>query len=224
MCGRVQIAPGIERIQFSSFDEWLNARHGIGGSDASAVLGMSPYKTNVELWEEKRNIRTPYDISDKDYVKYGHDAEPLIRGLFTLDHPEYDVEYYDNNMIRNEKYPWSHASLDGELTDQDGRRGILEIKTTNILNPMQRQNWDRRIPDNYYIQVVHYLLVTEYDFVELRAQLKSKWKGEITLSTRDYHIERSEVLEDIEMLKEEEEQFWHKVLKRQRPYLILPEI
>lgn len=224
MCGRVQIAPGIERIQFSSFDEWLNARHGIGGSDASAVLGMSPYKTNVELWEEKRNIRTPYDISDKSYVKYGHDAEPLIRSLFALDHPEYRVEYFGDNMIRNEKYAWAHASLDGELTDQLGRKGILEIKTTNILNPMQRQKWDGRIPDNYYIQVVHYLLVTEYDFVELRAQLKSKWKGEITLSTRDYHIERSEVLEDIEMLKEEEEQFWHKVLKRQRPYLILPEI
>lgn len=224
MYGRTEIAPGIERIQFGSFDEWLNARHGIGGSDASAVLGMSPYKTNVELWEEKCNIRTPDDISDKSYVKYGHDAEPLIRALFALDHPEYSVEYFEDNMIRNEKYAWAHASLDGELTDQIGRKGILEIKTTNILNPMQRQNWDGRIPGNYYIQVVHYLLVTEYDFVELRAQLKSKWKGEIRLSTRDYHIERSEVLEDIEMLKEEEEQFWHKVLKRQRPYLILPEI
>ena len=224
MYGRTEIATGIERIQFDSFDEWLDARHGIGGSDASAVLGMSPYKTNVELWEEKCNIRTPDDISDREYVKYGHDAEPLIRSLFALDHPEYSVEYFEDNMIRNEKYPWAHASLDGELTDKFGRKGILEIKTTNILNPMQRQKWDGRIPDNYYIQVVHYLLVTEYDFVELRAQLKSEWKGEIRLSARDYHIERSEVLEDIEMLKEEEEQFWQKVLKRKRPYLILPEI
>ena len=43
-------------------------------------------------------------------------------------------------MIRNEKYQWAHASLDGELTDQDGRKGILEIKTTNILQSMQREN------------------------------------------------------------------------------------
>ena len=105
-----------------------------------------------------------------------------------------------------------------------GRKGILEIKTTNILNPIQRQKWDGRIPDNYYIQVLHYLLVTEYDFVELRAQLKSRWKGQIQLNTRDYNIERIDVLEDIEMLKEKEEEFWQKVLKRQRPYLILPEI
>ena len=46
-------------------------------------------------------------------------------------------------MIRNEKYPWAHASLDGELTDQDSRKGILEIKTTNILQSMQREKMER---------------------------------------------------------------------------------
>ena len=33
------ISAGIERIQFDSFDEWLKNRSGIGGSDASEVLG-----------------------------------------------------------------------------------------------------------------------------------------------------------------------------------------
>ena len=127
-------------------------------------------------------------------------------------------------MIRNEKYQWAHASLDGELADQDGRKGILEIKTTNILQSMQREKWNDRIPDNYYIQVLHYLLVTEYDFVELRAQLKSEWQGQIKLQTKDYHIERSDVIEDIEILKKAEEEFWKKVENRQMPNLILPEI
>ena len=148
----------------------------------------------------------------------------MLRSLFTLDHPEYKVEYFKDNMIRNEKYPWAHASLDGELTDQDGRKGILEIKTTNILQSMQREKWRDQIPDNYYIQVLHYLLVTEYSFVELRAQLKSVWQGQIQLQTKDYHIERSDVEEDIEILKQAEEEFWQKVLKRQQPNLILPEI
>lgn len=49
----IEISKGIKRIQFDSFDSWLNARHGIGGSDASAVLGLSPYKTNVDLYLEK---------------------------------------------------------------------------------------------------------------------------------------------------------------------------
>lgn len=220
----ILIAPGIKRIQFDSFDSWLNARHGIGGSDASAVLGLSPYKTNVDLYLEKIGQRVPADISGEDYVRYGHDAEPLLRSLFALDHPEYKVEYSGDNMIRNEKYPWAHASLDGELTDPDGRKGILEIKTTNILQSMQREKWRDQIPDNYYIQVLHYLLVTEYEFVGLRAQLKSVWQGQIQLQTKDYHIERSDVEEDIEILKQAEEEFWQKVLKRQQPNLILPEI
>ena len=219
-----QIAIGILRIQFQSFGEWLDSRHGIGGSDASAVIGLNPYKTNQELWLEKTGRIVPPDISDKDYVKYGHDAEPLLRELFALDHPEYKVEYFGDNMIRNEKYPWAHASLDGELTDQDGRKGILEIKTTNILQSMQREKWNDRIPDNYYIQVLHYLLVTEYEFVELRAQLKSVWQGQVRLQTRDYHIEREDVIEDIGLLKKEEEQFWQQVETDQKPPLILPEI
>lgn len=221
---REQLSTDITRIQFDSMEEWLVNRKGIGGSDASAILGLNPYKTNQELWMEKKGQMSPVDISGKSYVKYGNDAEPLLRALFALDYPEYKVEYYDNNMIINKKYPWAHASLDGELMDPDGRRGILEIKTTNILQSMQWEKWDNRIPDNYYIQVLHYLLVTEYDFVVLKAQLKRVRDGEVRLTTKHYHIEREEVLSDIKMLKEEEEAFWRSLQSGQEPGLLLPEI
>lgn len=221
---REQLSTDITRIQFDSMEEWLVNRKGIGGSDASAILGLNPYKTNQELWMEKKGQMFPVDISDKPYVKYGNDAEPLLRALFTLDYPEYKVEYYDNNMIINKKYPWAHASLDGELIDSDGRRGILEIKTTNILQSMQWEKWDNRIPDNYYIQILHYLLVAEYDFVVLKAQLRRVRDGEVRLTTKHYHIEREEVLSDIKMLKEEEEAFWHSLQRGQKPGLLLPEI
>lgn len=220
----IKITPNLARIQFDSMEEWLVNRKGIGGSDASAILGLNPYKTNQELWMEKKGQMSPVDISDKSYVKYGNDAEPLLRALFALDYPEYKVEYYDNNMIINKKYPWAHASLDGELMDPDGRRGILEIKTTNILQSMQWEKWDNRIPDNYYIQILHYLLVTEYDFVVLKAQLKRVRDGEVRLTTKHYHIEREEVLSDIKMLKEEEEAFWRSLQSGQEPGLLLPEI
>ena len=220
----IKITPNLARIQFDSMEEWLVNRKGIGGSDASAILGLNPYKTNQELWMEKKGQMSTVDISDKSYVKYGNDAEPLLRALFALDYPEYKVEYYDNNMIINKKYPWAHASLDGELIDSDGRRGILEIKTTNILQSMQWEKWDNRIPDNYYIQILHYLLVTEYDFVVLKAQLRRVRDGEVRLTTKHYHIEREEVLSDIKMLKEEEEAFWHSLQRGQKPGLLLPEI
>ena len=51
--------------------EWLAFRKtGLGGSDAAAILGLSPFKTNVEVWEEKVGLREPEDISDKPEETY----------------------------------------------------------------------------------------------------------------------------------------------------------
>ena len=210
---------------FNSREEWLQGRKNhIGGSDAAACVGLNPYKDNVQLWEEKMGLVLPADISDKEYVWYGTEAEKYLRGLFALDFPEYQVLYDDNNMFLNPDFPWMHASLDGELMDRQGRHGILEIKTTNILQSSQRRNWEGRIPDNYYCQVLHYLAVTEYDFAVLKAQLKSEWDGELHIEVRHYFIERKEVEEDIRELLDAEQRFWDCVVTGRRPDLILPAI
>lgn len=211
-------------ITLKSREEWLQHRSRIGGSDAAAIVGMNPYKNNIELWQIKTGQVEAEDISDKPYVKYGTEAEEHLRELFKLDFPEYQVFYEENNMFLNDKYPFAHASLDGLLVDQDGRRGILEIKTTNILQSMQKEKWKDRIPDNYYIQILHYLLVTEFDFAVLKAQLKYEFNGEIYLQTKHYKIEREEVQADIEFLESSEKKFWQQVQDRKRPDLILPNI
>lgn len=172
---RKMIQDAFEIIECHDHAGWLKGRgSGIGGSDASSIVGKNPYKDNIRLFEEKTGRTIPEDISDKPYVKYGHDAEPLIRELFALDYPEYEVLYHDWRILRSRTHPFMQASLDGELIEKEtGRMGILEIKTTNILASMQKEKWKDRIPDNYYIQVLHYLLVTGYDFVVLRALLRS---------------------------------------------------
>ena len=207
-------------------EEWLEARAGrIGGSDASAILGMNPYRTNIELWQIKTGRLIPEDISDKPYVRYGTEAEQHLRKLFELDFPEYEMRYVENNMFINDDYPFAHASLDGWLTEKDtGRTGVWECKTTNILQSMQKEKWNHRIPDNYYIQLLHYLLVTGWDFAVLKAQLKYEFDGEVYLQTKHYRIERSEVEEDIQLLEAAERTFWKQVQERKRPALILPEI
>lgn len=210
---------------FKDEQGWLSGRmNGIGGSDASAVVGMNPYKTNIELFEEKTGRSIPEDISEKPYVVYGKKAETYIRGLFRLDYPEYRVEHHEYRILQSVRYPFMQASLDGELTDRDGRRGILEIKTTNILQSMQYEKWKDRIPDNYYIQVLHYLLVTGYEFAVLRAHLVSEWGRDRRTVAKHYFIERSEVVEDLDMLLKEEQKFWKYVESGRKPPLILPEI
>lgn len=203
-------------------EEWLANRSRIGGSEASCIIGMNPYMSNVELFEIKTGLRTQEDISDKPYVKYGTEAEQHLRELFKLDFPEYQVFYEENNMFLNDKYPFAHASLDGWLVDQEGRKGIWECKTTNILQSMQKEKWKDRIPDNYYIQILHYLMVTEFDFAILKAQLKSEFNGDIYLQTKHYKIERADVEEDIKYLESSEREFWKQVQERKRPGLILP--
>lgn len=209
----------------ANHDEWLKHRTKIGGSDASAILGKNPYKTNVELWKDKAFHLMPEDISDKPYVKYGTEAEKYLRELFKMDYPQYEMFYEENNMWTNDAYPFAHASLDGWLKDEAGRMGVWECKTTNILQSRQKEKWDHRLPENYYIQILHYLIVTEFEFVELKAQLKSVFSdGTVYLQTRHYHIERSDVEADIAYLAEEERKFWKCVENMKAPPLVLPEI
>lgn len=207
-------------------EEWLQNRFkGIGGSEASAIVGLNPYMTNIDLWNIKTGQVVPEDISEKSYVKYGTNAEEHLRALFALDFPEYEVEYVDNNSYFNDKYPFALASLDGVLIEKEtGRKGILEIKTTNILQSMQKEKWKDRIPNNYFVQVLHYLLVTEYEFVVLVAQLKSEFNGEIYKQTKHYKIERADVELDIQYLANKEKKFWELVQEKKKPNLLLPEI
>ena len=203
-------------------DAWLKARKSyIGGSEVSAIIGANPYMTNIDLWRIKTGRQQAQDISKKDYVAYGNFAEPHLRALFAADFPQYNVEYVENNMWVNDKYPFAHASLDGWLTDPDDRKGIFECKTTNILQSVQKEKWDHRIPDNYYCQILWYLGVTEFDFAVLKAQLKYDYNGEIFLTTKHYKIERADVEDDITYLFEKAAAFYEHIKNDTEPPLIL---
>ena len=201
--------------------QWLALRlSGIGASEASAVVGQNPYMSNIDLWELKTRRREAEDISDKPYVKYGTEAEKYLRALFTLDYAnEYDVGYDDFDMYHNDAHPFIFATLDGRLIEKStGRLGILEIKTTEILRSMQAEKWEHDcIPQNYYIQVLHQLLATGWDFAVLKAQLKYQFDSSVKLITKHYHIERSEVAEDIAALEKEEIAFWRYVESSTQP-------
>lgn len=216
---------GAEIYVLASREEWMWARSDtIGGSDAAAIFGMNPYCSNVELWEIKTGRRQAEYIGDKPYIQYGTQAERHLRGLFRLDFPQYRVEYAENNLWTNDKYPWAHYSADGWMYDESGRLGILEIKTTEILRSVQKEKWNDRIPDNYYIQVLHGMLVMEADFAILKAQLKTEFDGIPYLQTKHYPIDRAEVAQDLEILADSERNFAEYLKGDTPPALILPEI
>ena len=209
-------------------EEWLQERKkGLGASDAGTIIGVNKWKTNVELWQEKVGLLEPDDISHKSYVQYGHDAEPHLRALFALDHPELRVTYESPyKMIFSDELPFIFATPDGELEElSTGRKGGLEVKTTEIMNPRQWAEWKGRIPDQYFAQVCHQFLATGWDFIFLLAQIKwTNREGEKLKMIKEYHIERRDVLDSIEYLKPMEIDFWNNVKTRKEPGLILPTI
>ncbi len=216
----------MKNARIKNRDEWIQARlNGIGASESSAIVGLNPYMSNVELWEYKTGLKVQEDISEKPYVKYGTEAEKPLRELFALDFPQYEVGYNDFDVIRNKKYPFIFATLDGRLIEKEtSRKGVLEIKTTEILKSMQKEKWKDSVPDNYYIQVLHQLLATGFEYAVLKAQLKTIFNGDVRLNTKHYFIERSEVQEDLDYLLQEEIKFWDFVQRKVKPNLLLPTI
>lgn len=218
--------------EIKTHDAWLRARQkGIGASEAAAVIGRSPWLDNVELWRRKTGRTQAPDISNNEAVAYGHAAEAPIRDLFSLDYPGYEVTYGGSfDLVRHPEHPFILATLDGRLVERDtGRRGVLEIKTTNIVRSMQKEKWwgpdGPCVPMQYYTQIIHQLLVTGFDFAVLHAQLKYHYGDDIRSERRTYFIERDEVQEDIAYLLEAELDFWNNyVLADREPPLILPDV
>lgn len=68
----------VKQVRLKDRDDWLRNRKRIGGSDAAAVIGRNPYKTNIELWQEKTGRVEAEDISDRPYVVYGTEAEQYL--------------------------------------------------------------------------------------------------------------------------------------------------
>lgn len=217
--------------------EWLAwRRQGIGASEASAVVGRNPYLNNQALWRYKTGQAEPEDISGKACVQYGHDAEAPIRELFALDHPEFIVQYGGAfDMVRHPDHPWLFATLDGRLIERStGKRGIYEGKTTEILRSMQMEKWtytdeqglkQGRVPDNYYVQLLHQLLATGWDFAVLNCRFKYSYSyyGP-RFETRCYRFDREDVKDDLQYLLPQEVKFWGCVQNRITPPLILSDI
>lgn len=64
-------------------EAWLEVRKGgIGSSDAAAAVGLSPYKSQLELWMEKTGRSEgfqPKGLDDPTY--WGTQLEPLVASV-----------------------------------------------------------------------------------------------------------------------------------------------
>ena len=195
--------------------EWLESRLGyIGASDSSCILDKNPYKSLSSYLMEKRS-GLDFKESKKGILKYGQDNEQILRQLFIIDYrTKYRLEYVDNCIVYSKLYKGLSCSPDSLLLEigrkMQSRKGILEIKTAYAKNEEQLEEWNKNIPINYYIQILHQLLVMQdLDFAIIRSKIKvyDKQVKEYYYVIKDYYIERSDVQADIDFVLKMELEF-----------------
>ena len=169
---------------------------GIGASDSGSALGVNPYKTPFDLWQEKTKKITPPDLSDNPHVKRGIRMEPIIR-----DWVKEDLGITirkDNKTHFSEEYPFLYSHTDGFI---QGKKRIAEIKAPSLhmLNQYGEEGTDE-IPDYYLTQGIHMMLVQpEIEGVDYFIQFPG-------LEIKQYLLDRSDHM--IKNYKDAITRFW----------------
>ena len=195
------IVPDIDKL---SYKDWLQVRRsGIGGSDAAAALGLSPWKSALELWQEKVSGQSQ-PRQENEAMLWGRIMEPIITREFVR-RTGLTVTPM-RSMLQATNWPWMLADLDGLVEDPQRGTGVFEVKTASAF---KMSEWDdNRCPDAYQLQVQHYLEVTGLSYaliVVLIGGNKLQW---ITVDRDD---------ELIASLVQLEKRFWQHVLTQSPP-------
>lgn len=186
------------------YAKWLDwRRKGIGGSDASVVCGINKYRSPVELWMDKTG-RLSYDEAG-EAAYWGTQLESLVRTEFTK---RTGIEVCSvNRLLQSEEHPFMLANLDGECLHPNYGTCVFEAKTSSAYRV---DEWNNTIPDEYQLQIQHYLAVTGYMGAYIAVLI-----GGNTFRWR--FIERDE--EMISMLIQLESNFWKHVQTNMPPPL-----
>jgi putative phage-type endonuclease len=180
---------------------------GLGGSDIGALLGLSPYKTPLQLWAEKVSLNSNA-AKDAIHLRFGHHVEPFIAqeyerqtGLRTVTHAP-TIFHPDHGFM------FAHVDrlvlAEDENLAAEGQRiyaqTLLECKTASVFN---RDEWGEpgsdQVPPNYLVQCVWYMAVTQCKRADLAVLLGNQ-------DFRIYQIHRDMELENLVL--DHAREFW----------------
>lgn len=169
-------------------------RNYIGGGDAAPILGLSRWDTQLGVWAIKTGRVDPEDISDKLAVILGNKLEDTVAELFT------EATGKKVHRVNETKFHVEHsfigANIDRRVVGEDA---ILECKTCSA---WKAKEWaGEEIPQEYILQVVHYLAVTgsKYGYIAvLIGNQEFKWQ----MITRDDDMIRDLIAKEVKFWNE----------------------
>ena len=183
----------IKEFKYKDKAEWLQLRKNyIGGSDASAVIGLNPWRSAYTLWAEKTGKIPEFEGNTATTV--GSYLEELIAKLWEEETGKKCRR--QNRMFVNDLYPWACADIDRQVV---GENAGLEIKNTTSVPVMRQLRNSDEFPEIYYTQCVHYLAVKGWDRIYLAVLVNCR-------ELKVYCLERDEA--EIDALMRAERDFW----------------
>lgn len=174
----------------------LDRKTGIGGSDIAAIMGLSQFKTALDVYNEK--IASPF-TEDNDTLRRGRRVEKYV--LEEYSERSREILEIELPMFRSSEYPFLIGNIDAKIANQNV---IIEAKSSRF----NIASWQGKIPDYYLVQIAHYANICDADRVDL-AVLFNNWEYGCFSYYRDESLENKIKYAAIE--------FWQNNVLKQNP-------
>lgn len=185
----------------------MERRGFLGGSDMAAVLGISPWKTPYELWEQKLGMEEETEDSEQKVkvLNRGKRLEPVVMEMLQ---DEYDLTIIARNGVYFDgEYPWMRSEIDFEysydhpdLAEGAQLVGNGDVKT---VHPYAAKDWGETLTDEvpaYYVAQFQWgMMITGAKVCAVAALIGAD-------DLRMYYVQRDE--EIIAMLRERAIDYW----------------
>lgn len=190
----------------------MDRRTYLGGSDAAAILGVSPWKSPLQLYQEKiGEYKEEVTPAKKKIFNRGKRLEPIVIEMMMdeLQDQGHEVEItHRNNRYIDKEHPFMAAEIDAELL-VNGEPVNCEIKT---VNPFAAKDWGEEgtdeIPMYYTAQIAHGQMITGRDRTIVAALIGAD-DLRLHLVNRDNEL--------IQIMRAKELEFWNRVINKEAP-------
>lgn len=176
----------------------------IGSSDTAAILGISPWKTPLDVYLDK--VQPRVEIIDPDKLRVlnrGKRMEPYVIDLLA-EETGLEIVRRGERYVDLE-YDFLAAEIDAEAASGEN----IEIKT---VSPFKAKEWGEQqsdeIPVHYAAQAMHALMITGRAICVFGVLIGAD-------DFRIYRIERDDVT--IAAIRAKEIAFWKRVQDRDQP-------
>ena len=190
----------------------LNRCNFIGSSDCSAILGVNPWKSTRQLYDEKTGEYIEEISPKKERIfSRGKRWEPVVIEMLVdeLESRGHDVDIlYRNNRYTDPEFDFLAAEIDLEIL-LDGEHVNCEMKT---VHPFAVRDWGAEetdeIPIYYLTQVLHGMMITGRSKTIVAALIGAD-------DLRVHVVPRDD--EMIQFIRQKEIEFWQRIQDRKPP-------